>query len=1156
MLRTSVSRRMPLGRLVKLLAHCVCLGMAAVSGVALAEIAQTPLFLPVPPPPNIMYMLDNSGSMVWGTVTGLDATAEYNSAKDRRSYYSSDWNQIYYNPATTYSPGVTSAGTSMGAASTGATIIDPYLDTSTTLDNISEGCYVSSTITLPLYDPSNFSPYNNCQSSKGNGYNTLVAQYAFYYTWAGSGTPNGSSSQNNTSSNYTRVDILPSTATYTRAATRTDCAAASTCTYAEEIQNFANWFSYYRTRILMTKTSLGVAFSGISDRFRVGFATINDNSSRTNTTAANFVPLSTFSATQKTAWYAKLYAIKPGGGTPLINALNQVGQYYMGNGMTGAPSSTPDPIQLKCQANYTILSTDGFWNGTVPTTIGDEDGTVPTLLAPVANDPVSGTALTAGQAFPRPFYEGATANSNTLADTAMQYWITDVGARSGNGGTVGKITATPTDPATWQHMATHTIGLGANGTLVYRPDYKTATTGDYAAIKAGTKDWPAPSADDPSAIDDLWHTAVNGHGSYFSAKNPQLLQAGLNSILAEIGRATGSGSSIAYPGTAVSSSAYAYVPSFDSGTWAGHMKAFSVNTNGTLNTTAQWDAATLLPAYGSRNLFTWNPTSKAAVSFAWGNLTTGTGSQQAALVSTNVVDYLRGNSAMEQASDGSGSGSGIYRYRQYKLGDIVNSSPLFVQSTDFGYTVLPTASGGGSTYTTFLSTKSTKNANGVVYVGANDGMLHAFDASTGVETFAFIPNSVYPNLKTLSDPNYGHHYFVDGPLAEGDAYIGSAWKNILLGTTGAGAQSVFAVDITPTGTTFNGSALAAGSVLWEYAAGSDADLGNVLGAPAVVQLANGKWAALFGNGYNSTNAHAVLYLVDVNSGALLNKIDTGVGSATALNGLSAPTLLFNSQRQVVAAYAGDLQGNLWKFDLSNTDSTKWTSSSLFTAKNASSVVQPIVQAPAIAPHPLGGYMVMIGTGKYIETTDKANTDTQSVYGIWDKTGAAAVTGRSQLVQQTLTDVTSSTGALLGRTVSSNAINWASQRGWYIDLPASGERAVGNLQVLKNIILLATTLSPNTADPCAGGGSSQLMGVNYLTGAYSSKFVLIVAGTTEGDLASATVAGTVGTPLPMNLGDPTKTPCLEYVDLTGKTSCQPFTLKGVAVRRWRQLSLHP
>ncbi|HWX00165.1 pilus assembly protein [Collimonas sp.] len=1152
MLRTSVSRRMPLGRLVKLAAHCVCLAMAAVSGVALAEIAQVPLFLPVPPPPNIMYMLDNSGSMVWGTVTGLDATAEYDSAKDRRSYYSSAWNQIYYSPATTYSPGVNSDGTSMGAASTGATIIDPYLDPSTTLDNISEGCYATSAIPLPLYDPAAFSPYNNCRSSSSSKNNTYVAQYAFYYNWAGSGTPTGSSGQN-TSTNYTRVDILPSTKTYPKATTRTDCAAASTCTYAEEIQNFANWFSYYRTRILMTKTSLGTAFAGISDRFRVGFATINDNNSNTNTDATNFVPLSTFSATQKAAWYAKLYAISPGGGTPLIAALDNVGQYYMGNGMYGA-STVDDPVQLKCQANYTILSTDGFWNGSVPSTIGDQDGKVPaTLPAPINNDPVSGTALTPGSAFPTPFYEGKTANSNTLADTAMKYWINDVGVRSGNGGTVGKITATPTDPATWQHMTTHTIGLGANGTLIYQPDYKTATTGDYAAIKAGTKNWPTPVADDPTAIDDLWHTAVNGHGSYFSAKNPQLLQAGLNSILAEIGRATGSGSSIAYPGTAVSSSAYAYVPSFDSGTWAGHLKAFAVNTDGTLNTTPQWDAATLLPAYASRNIVTWNPTSKAAVNFAWGSLTTGTGSQQSALVSTNVVDYLRGNSAMEQAADG--SGSGIYRYRQYKLGDIVNSSPLFVQSTDFGYSVLPAASGGGATYTTFLSTKSTKNANGVVYVGANDGMLHAFDANSGVETFAFIPNSVYPNLKTLSDPNYGHHYFVDGPLAEGDAYIGSAWKNILLGTTGAGAQSVFAVDITPTGTTFNGSALSTGSVLWEYAAGSDADLGNVLGAPAVVQLATGKWAALFGNGYNSSNGHAVLYLVDVNSGALLNKIDTGVGSATSLNGLSAPTLLFNSQRQVVAAYAGDLQGNLWKFDLSNSDSTKWTSSALFTATNASSVVQPIVQAPAIASHPLGGYMVMIGTGKYIETTDKANTDTQSVYGIWDKAGAATAT-RSQLVQQTLTNVLSSTGALLGRTVSSNAINWVSQRGWYIDLPASGERAVGNLQVLKNIILLTTTLSPNTADPCSGGGSSQIMGVNYLSGAYSSKFSLIVAGTTATNLASATIAGTVGTPLPMTPPDPTKPPCLEYVDLTGKTSCQPFNLKGVAVRRWRQLSLHP
>jgi type IV pilus assembly protein PilY1 len=202
-------------------------------------------------------------------------------------------------------------------------------------------------------------------------------------------------------------------------------------------------------------------------------------------------------------------------------------------------------------------------------------------------------------------------------------------------------------------------------------------------------------------------------------------------------------------------------------------------------------------------------------------------------------------------------------------------------------------------------------------------------------------------------------------------------------------------------------------------------------------------------------------------------------------------------------------------------------------------------------------MVMIGTGKYIETTDLANTQTQSIYGIWDKVGAAAVTGRSQLVQQTLTDVLSTTGALLGRTITSNAIPWASKRGWYIDLPASGERAVGGLQILQDIILLTTTLTPNTADPCAGGGSSQSMGVNFLTGAYSPKYQLIVSGTTATNLSSATIPGTVGssTTLPGGgAGGPP--PCHLYNGVDGKPTCLPYKLTGVAVRRWRQLSLKP
>ncbi|WP_082807214.1 pilus assembly protein [Collimonas pratensis] len=1161
MLQTSLSKRRLFGRLARLAAHCACLAMGAVTGTALAAIAQTPLFLPVPPPPNIMYMLDNSGSMVWGSVTGLDATAEDTGSasvnngsgnKNTRAYYSSDWNQIYYNPAITYAPGVTATGGSMGAASTGATMVDPYLSPSTKLDNIGEGCYVSSVtgLTLPLYTASNFTPYKNCSQAQTSSRKTLVAQYAFYYKWTGSGATTGQSAQE---ASYTRVDILSTTTSYPQVANsqRTDCASTTACTYQEEIQNFANWFSYYRTRILMTKTALGTAFSGISAGFRVGFATIDDNNSSTNTSGANFVPLATFDATQKPLWYGSLYAIKPGGGTPLVNALNQVGQYYMGNGMTGYPASKsgPDPILLKCQANYTILSTDGYWNGTNPSSIGNQDKTVPTLPAPITNDPVSGTALIPGQPFPAPFYEGSTATSNTLADTAMKYWATDIGIRSTNTGTAGQLKVTPTDTATWQHMVTHTIGLGANGTLA-----NTAAT--YNSIVAGTTNWPVPAADSASAIDDLWHAAINGHGSYFSAKSPQLLRSGLNSILAQISKATGSGGGFSYPGTQIGSSStlYGYVPSFDAGTWTGHLTAYPFNSDGSLSSTAAWDAATVVTAqaFASRNIVTWNPTTNAAVNFTWPNLTSGASSQQTLLGSSDIVDYLRGNGALEQPASGAATSAQIYRSRQYKLGDIVNSSPAYVQGTDFGYAAMATTIPGASTYQAFVTTKAARSP--MLYVGANDGMLHGFDATSGSEKFAFIPNSIYGNLKSLSSPTYSHLYFVDGPVVEGDAYWGGGWKNIVLGTTGAGGKSVFAVDVTTPG------ALTASSVLWEYNnANTDADMGNVLGAPAVVLLANNQWAAIYGNGYNSTNGHAVLYLVDVKTGLIIKKIDTGVGSATAPNGLSGPTLLFNANRQLITAYAGDLQGNLWKFDLSNpSDITQWTSNSLFVATDAQStpVVQPIVQAPAVVPHPLGGYLVMVGTGKYIDTTDLASTQTQTVYGIWDKPGAAAVTGRSQLQQQTLTNVTSG-GVLIGRTLSANPVAWGTKRGWYIDLPGTGERTTGGLQILQNVILLSSSLTPNTTDPCAGGGTSQIMGVNFLTGAASPKFHLIITGTPAGvNLSSATVPGTVGTAAPVPNPDVTKPGCINTVGLDGKVHCTSYQTTGTAVRRWRQLSIKP
>lgn len=1134
MLQTIFSDQVAKGRMRRSLVYSLCMGVALVSGMSFAAVTPTvgdmPLFVVTPPNPNIMYTLDNSGSMVWGSVTGTDAKAEFNSSKTQPAYYSSGYNGIYYNPATTYSPAVDYKGAQM-STSVNAARIDPYptRNGNTNTIDLGSACYASSgtpvSVSLPLYDAGNFSSNNNCKSYDTNRYPQKIAQYAFYYTWTGTAKPTGASSED---SQYTRTDIISDVATYSKASTRTDCSTGTTCTYAQEIQNFANWFSYARTRILMTKTALGLAFSTIdpvlsttyTPKFRVGFNTINAISSNGTVSANNthvadgpdWLTIRDFDATQKQSFYTKLYAISPNQGTPLRTQMNRIGKLYQGT-LSSFDYTNNDPYRnsasdstlVSCRASFHIMSTDGFWN--------DSSGDT--------NFPSSSIGT-------------------SLADITNYYYSNDLRTALTN-----NVKPTNTrDTATWQHMTTFTIGLGANGTLPYTPD-ATPTT------------WPTPSADDPTTIDDLWHAAVNGKGNYFSARDPVALQNGLSSVLKDIAKQPGAASAVSVSGGKVSGSTLIYVPSFESGTWVGHLKAFNLNADGTTGTQA-WgakDAADLLPAAVSRNIVTWNPstTPAAAVDFKWDNLSTA---QQTALSVSTVLDYLRGDGSLEQTT--SGGGPGIYRYRTSKLGDIVNSAPTFVQTSDFGY-AYSTFTGGGATYKTFVQGKSSRTP--MVYVGANDGMLHAFNANTGVEAFAYVPNSIYSKLQTLSSPSYSHLYYVDGPLTEGDAYSGSttagAWKTYLVGSTGGGANSIFALDIS------DPTALTAASVKWEKNSRDTdyADLGKVLGQATIVKLTTGAWGIVLGNGYDSTTGVAALFVVDLSDGSVIKEFSLG-GTA---NGLSAPALVFNDNRELVGAYAGDLGGNLWRFDLSDTSAANWSKSKLFTAMDTATTPkpQPIVQKPIIGVHPSGGYLVTVGTGKFLAAEDKTNTQVQSLYGIWDKSTStstmATVTGRSVLQQQTLTDQFDASNVLIGRTLTATTVDWTTKYGWYIDLPASGERLVGDLQILDNIVLIATTLAP-TGDICVAGGVSQFLAANFLTGGASPNTKIykngVAALSANGTLLSSVsikATATNTTSAPLGKGDWAQ----KSNPLGGDTPDELKVHTGYGpVRTWHQLTIKP
>jgi type IV pilus assembly protein PilY1 len=388
----------------------------------------------------------------------------------------------------------------------------------------------------------------------------------------------------------------------------------------------------------------------------------------------------------------------------------------------------------------------------------------------------------------------------------------------------------------------------------------------------------------------------------------------------------------------------------------------------------------------------------------------------------------------------------------------------------------------------------------VLFVGANDGMLHGFPAGTGVENFAFVPKAVIPKLARLAETPYTHQYYVDGPNVETDAFLGGAWKNVLLGTTGAGAKAVYALDVTdPNG-------MSPSKVMWEINSSTTgfSELGYVLSEVQAGILPNGDWVAVFGNGFGSTSGTARLFVVNLQTGALLKEINTGVGSGNGLGGVRA---VLNNERRLVGVYGGDLQGNMWKFDLTGAP-TNWSVGLTGHALYAAGATRPITAAPAVLPHPNGGYMVTFGTGKFFENSDKdAPFSPQRLYGIWDKqpfgtstptpTGAW-LSGTGQLVAQTVETVAVGTPPVNFYRISTNAVSWGDGvtgvRGWYLDLPNSGQRVAYPIERLSGTFVMASTLSPVSsaaADLCVqtGSGSGWVYIIDGITGSGATKRTL-------------------------------------------------------------------
>lgn len=1059
------------------------LSLFALPAQAVLSLADNPLFLTVALPPNIVMTLDDSGSMISGFVPDTIA-ADMNT----RRFASADFNALYYNPRIRYviptrRDGVTYTTSFTAAKSNG------FDGTRGTVD-------LRTDYRVTVYY------YNDLTTNDGfNVYSSNPAALAYYYVFDSAN--NNCDGLKTDEDCYDRVNVS-NTSGPTGAYTNTGEAIVK-----DERQNFANWYSFYRTRALTTISGAMSAVDLIDDnQVRFAWQSLNDtaftscNSFASGNTCRGYTAttydnrIRELSAAHRTNFYNFLQRFSSEGGTPLRTAIQRAGQYYSTSSGTNNPYAEFPQVslgtELSCRKNYHVLMTDGIWNSDNITAYGNADSVAATLPD--------------GIAFPAALAPYSDGNSDSVADIAFYFWRTDLRTdlvnnvppytidRSGN--VIDQYRNPKNDPATWQHMVNFNVGLGLTSTMI-NPVWGGSTyLGDYPLLVSAAKTWPATGVNvTPGNVYDLWHSALNSRGQFFSAEAPQDIGNAFRTILNTISDATPSAAALAANSTSIVDGTLVYQAKFDTRDWSGSLSALPVQGDGSIGS-AIWDAATRIPTPAQRNIFTIS----SGTGKTFTNCNVSLNAAQKLALDTNAVgvvdnkctdrlNWLRGDTSKEVRF----TPGGTFRNRLTTvLGDIINSDPAFSFNEDYGYGALPAGTPGQSSYAAYLTSKASRTP--ALFVGANDGMLHAFRADVdsingGRELFAFIPAGVYANLSKLTDPAYTHKFYVDGPPKVGDAFLGGSWKTILVGGLGAGGKSIYALDVS------NAAGFAASDVLWEFS--DAADLGYTYSQPQIARTNDtlNPWVAIFGNGYNSTSDKSFLYIVNLQTGALIKKIPTG--NATA-NGLSTVTLYdANGDMAVDAVYAGDLQGNLWEFDLSSTSAAGWqlanSGNPLFTARNSLNEVQPITSQPQVGVHTDGGVLVYFGTGQYLANSDSANTQVQTYYAIWDNGLPISTTDRSQLQQQSITlqnrqtflDANGNEFSFDVRESSANTVDYAGgKRGWYMDLQppatAGGERIVSRSLLIADRVIFVTVV-PST-DRCEAGGVSWLFELNSLTGA--------------------------------------------------------------------------
>ncbi|CAM3587029.1 pilus assembly protein [Parendozoicomonas haliclonae] len=1153
------------------------LSLLSVAGSSPAlNLANKPLFLSNGSVPNVALMLDNSGSMDWEILTGrhfdycsyatnsscsnpttdglfypnysaqyrylystssnaysntyaLGYTWDLTNTNDFVVYGTKDWrifskdlNVVYFDPVETYTPWVSS------------------------LPNAS----FTSARAHPI---STETGYNSTRDLTGSFYVLYQDTAGFsgsYPTNSGSSYTSGPNGQVDYWDDHTIIKINSDSISRWEVTFSVSGGNVVRTVSAEDVnydqdevaavqQNYANWYQYYRRRAFSINSAVSDLLAS-NPNYRYSMGLINGSGTPLVQVADNNNDLPAHNDDLlNTLFEQNQQAL----GTPLRRGLDRVGAYLSTSG-AGAP------ITESCQQNFSVLFSDGYWNGSLSNaSIGNSDG------------------------------DGY---SPTVADVADYYYKNDL-----RGDLDDNVPPSAADPATHQHMSTFTVAFGLEGKLSDSDSDGWPDSGGQNLASNGN--WGDPFSSDPSKIDDLWHAAFNSKGEYTSAKTPTQVVDALSNALAEIDRRVGSAASVATNSGSLRSGTQLFQARFNSSNWTGDIRALPLNSDGSVSNTPSWEASTLMEnrTADSRVIITADMVGNVLVgkpfrndgdttlsgSFSQGMDTLGIQGRLSDYT-TALVNYIRGDdsNANNNSPDAAWSQCAVYgatctltesqtvryglndtwsvkvmpagqfacdesvftdslagdvevcqlattqnygfRSRASKLADFIHSTPIYVGPPISRYT--------DDSYQTFKSDNASRTP--VIYVGGNGGMLHAFRATDGAEVLGFVPHYASTKLHELAKINYEHVYYVDGEQTAADVFIdtdgeGDEWKTILVGAMRGGGEAVYALDITDPASFSEDNA--DDIFLWEFSPATHTKMGHSFGKPLVAKMANGQWVVIVANGYNSNDGTAVLYILDAATGEPLTDggvMDTMNGDPSSPNGLSSPTAVDTNQDGLVDyIYAGDLNGNLWKFNVDSSDPKDWgiayndagTPLPLFSAGSSS----PITVAPAVGRHPTKqGYLVYFGTGKYLETIDNQSTGqpVQGFFAIWDElyanTEFPGPVGGGDLLGQFITaelelypndtnndGVTNSQDeASSFRVTSSNRACWdecgtgnIQHRGWVLALQVNndsrGERQVTQ-PILRNGRIIFTTLMPSESS-CTNGGKSWLMELSAADGSY-------------------------------------------------------------------------